>query len=196
MADVWGSVPAWISSIFTSASVLIAAIAYRTSVSDKEREQASKVTVWSSRSLLPPAAGIQVEPKYKDVTVTAKNASEVAIRNAQAVLEISGKEVKGGTNKLAWVRARQNWNLGDLGPTQVETATFSGVIAVAVIELTFVDGAGRSWHRDGYGKLTKMSSGLRGSTGIVKFSPVRVVRNLKYLLSKKWHAIRVGGELP
>jgi hypothetical protein len=42
----WGDVPAWIGTITTSVSVLIAALAYRKSILDKERGQASKVAAW------------------------------------------------------------------------------------------------------------------------------------------------------
>jgi hypothetical protein len=36
----WGDAPAWIGSVVTSGSVLMAALAYRRSVLDKERGQA------------------------------------------------------------------------------------------------------------------------------------------------------------
>jgi hypothetical protein len=42
----WGDVPAWVGSILTGTSLLIAALSYRRSVLDKEREQASKVAAW------------------------------------------------------------------------------------------------------------------------------------------------------
>ncbi len=42
----WGNVPAWVGAILTSVSLLIAALAYRRSVKDKEREQASKMAAW------------------------------------------------------------------------------------------------------------------------------------------------------
>src|SRR6185437_3359668 len=42
----WGNVPAWIGSILTGSSILIAALTYRRSVEDRERAQAAKVTAW------------------------------------------------------------------------------------------------------------------------------------------------------
>jgi hypothetical protein len=186
----WGSVPAWISSICTSASVAVAAGAYWKSVSDKRREQASKITVWSPRSVLPPATGIEIEPKYEDVTVAAKNASDAAVKDVRVVLDISTKEVKSGTKKFAWVRARKNWNLGDLGPDQAETTTLSNVITVAVTELTFMDSAGRSWRRDEFGKLMDMSAVALDKTWLSKFNPVRITRSIMYLITRCWFKLQ------
>jgi len=42
----WGNVPAWIGTVVTSTSASIAALSYRRSVLDKEREQATKVAAW------------------------------------------------------------------------------------------------------------------------------------------------------
>jgi len=51
----WGNVPAWVGTVLTSSSLLIAASTYRKSVAEKkrefdehQREQVSKVSVWTS----------------------------------------------------------------------------------------------------------------------------------------------------
>jgi len=47
----WGNVPTWLGSVVTSTSVSIAALSYRRSVRDKEREQAGKVGAWVGLTL-------------------------------------------------------------------------------------------------------------------------------------------------
>ena len=39
----WGNVPTWTGMLLTSGSLTVAALAYRRSVLDKERDQASKI---------------------------------------------------------------------------------------------------------------------------------------------------------
>jgi hypothetical protein len=46
----WGNVPAWVGTIVTRSSFLIAALSYRRSVRDKEGEQASRVAAWHQMS--------------------------------------------------------------------------------------------------------------------------------------------------
>jgi hypothetical protein len=53
----WGDVPAWIGSVLTGSSFLIASLTYRRSVRDRreeelnrEREQAAKVSAWVANS--------------------------------------------------------------------------------------------------------------------------------------------------
>jgi hypothetical protein len=58
----WGSVPAWVGSVLTGTSLMIAALSYRRSVAertreqwDRERRQAAKVSTWvvnSRRALI------------------------------------------------------------------------------------------------------------------------------------------------
>src|SRR3954447_4179578 len=45
----WGNVPAWVGAVLTSTSLLVAALTYRRSVDDKERDQASNVAAWVAR---------------------------------------------------------------------------------------------------------------------------------------------------
>jgi hypothetical protein len=42
----WGDVPTWVLSILTGCAFLIAAVTYRKSVSDSQRDQANAVSVW------------------------------------------------------------------------------------------------------------------------------------------------------
>src|SRR4051812_8868584 len=44
----WGTVPTWVGTLFTSASVTLAAISYLRSVLDRERDQAASVSAWLS----------------------------------------------------------------------------------------------------------------------------------------------------
>ena len=44
----WGSVPDWLAAIVTGLSFAVAAVVYRNSVVDKEKDQAARVSAWLS----------------------------------------------------------------------------------------------------------------------------------------------------
>src|SRR4051812_18140980 len=45
----WGNVPTWIGTVVTSSSFTIAALSYRRSVLDRERDQARNIAAWIAR---------------------------------------------------------------------------------------------------------------------------------------------------
>jgi hypothetical protein len=149
----WGSVPAWSSSVLTSASVLVAAVAYRRSVRDKERDQASKVFAWVS---LNESTGERALRLVNDSDSPVYSVSVLPFAGVEQQLpELRGRETSifelEGYDKKRLIRG--------LGVAAGLISLVDVVFAVRTHrrephpELRFRDAAGRWWRRDGQGLL-------------------------------------------
>lgn len=151
----WGDVPTWIGSVITSVSVLIAAISYRLSILDKQRNQASKIGAWfveveeSSRAAcitnVSDAPIYQVElltPNIPDVQPFILPASETAI------IKLPGKSDKGlaGSQFVKIIdRAEKGIQTREIWESEQQPS------------IQFRDAVGRWWNRDSAGQLSKRS---------------------------------------
>jgi|SRR5215813_11373286 len=128
----WGTVPEGIGVILTSLSIFIAALAYRRSVLDKEREQASKINAW-----------VEFGSHRDGVGVVVRNDSSLPIRNFFV------QWTKDEDPKMIWGAI--------LEPGSEKFVRSSKHLALDTpISWTFVDAAGRYWGRDSGGKLRKL----------------------------------------
>jgi len=64
----WGTVPAGIGTILTACSILIAAVSYRRSILNDEREQASKVNAWAEPGLIVVKNSSDLPVRYVEVS--------------------------------------------------------------------------------------------------------------------------------
>jgi hypothetical protein len=123
----WGSVPAWVGSVLTGVSLLIAATAYRRSVNEKTREQAGEVSAWFDS--------------------TADNGSAICIRNGSgaAIYEV-----------VALVRSTgEEIDLKAVPPeTTVTHVVMNSSGSRGPVPVRFRDSIGRYWRRDDEGRLT------------------------------------------
>jgi hypothetical protein len=168
----WGDVPTWFGSVVTGGSVFLAALAYRRSVSDKERDQASQIGAW---------VALTTEAEQKRRVVRVNNASkgpiyEVIVRfPASSDLEIP-ELIAGGLVTL---------ELPDNYPqvTRTQTRSVSTGVSLPFVsieasraeetvlgeespEIQFRDAVGRWWRRDSTGRLSKISGPTRITTNI------------------------------
>ena len=141
----WGNVPSWVGTL----GVFLAILTYRQGAKTKRREQAGLVTVWSSQPIAPPSDGIDLV-KYRDVKVSVKNASPIAVHGLRVRTHASTKRADAGV--MRWVGEDQKWRIGDLGPGESEEYTYTSVIFVRVDGFSFADSTGRDWENIG-GKL-------------------------------------------
>jgi hypothetical protein len=129
----WGNVPAWTGSILTGSSLLIAALAYRRSVRDKERDQANKTVAWISMA---PGDGVgDEESKSLATNVFVRNGSDLPIRHVTVWLSWPHGKATG----------REHWDT-IIGDTTVrrENNDYDWDDNPMV---QFKDAAGRWWHR-------------------------------------------------
>ena len=138
----WGNVPAWVGSILTGSSILIASLTYRRSVRDKreerlnqEREQASKVSAWIDQS---------------QWRVFLQNANDAAVK-ARVYFEDPSQD---------WIAAYDEKSLGPderfmaIMPTGPSPQWNSRPSAPALL---IVDAAGAIWLRHSSGKLDRLN---------------------------------------
>ena len=145
----------WVAAVITSASVMLAALSYRRSVLDKERDQASKVSAWSSAP---------DEPKDKYYrTDGAGNVYIVA--PLPVVLYIANRSEGPVYDVDLRIRSGGPWKLAELPPGVTATVTVpvefhDRVQAAGSIPsrtsipyeldkpvLAFTDALGRRWRR-------------------------------------------------
>jgi len=170
----WGTVPAWIGTVVTSSSVLIAAVAYRRSVLDKEREQASKVAAWTSVSYEPDEKEKRPQrtrrlyvhnssdaPIY-EVTVRPSDARDVTLPELQghgsATFDLPAGTPPAGASVREARAGLKIWVVA------VEAHLVSEVVKQEPTGLEFRDALGRWWARDPSGKLKSLGS--RTVTGV------------------------------
>src|SRR6266508_2079000 len=158
----WGNVPAWAGSILTSSSLLIAALSYRRSVLDKERDQASKVAAWvvladsseSQKRML--RVSNSRDASIYEITVRLRETPEVFLEELPAktttTIELpaarssSKIETSGIAVRLLFIEA------------SVTTETLS---QESPPELEFCDALGRWWKRIPRGQLKRIQSRRR-----------------------------------
>jgi tetratricopeptide (TPR) repeat protein len=166
----WGDVPTWIGSVVTSGSVLVAALAYRRSVSDKERDQASQIGAW--------VALITESGKERRV-VRVNNISkgavfEVIIRFPHSPdLKVS-EIIAGGFVTLEfpenYPRVTQAQKITVSTSVSLPFVNFEAsrteetVLGEESPEIQFRDAVGRWWRRDSNGRLSKISGPTRITT--------------------------------
>jgi len=157
----WGSVPTWVGTIVTSTSVAIAALSYRRSVADKEREQARHVASWVGlveedgklRRILRITNGSEA-PVYE---LTAWSPDSVEIRLTELPPKATTTADLGLVNdrrpsrdpQASIVSARIRFWFMEVEGTAV-SETMSQEPAP---ELEFRDAVGRWWHRSADGRL-------------------------------------------
>jgi len=134
----WGNVPAWIGSVLTSSSLLIAAFGYRHSVAERTREQAARVSAWmvSSRQACV-RNGNEVALVIRAFIVRPTDAASEAVSIAP-----------GQTRRLS------------LPASYERTAVDEGQLAL-MPWILIDDSAGRSWLRSGDGGLERLSRDRR-----------------------------------
>jgi hypothetical protein len=137
----WGSVPAWVGSILTGSSLLIAANAYRLSVSERIQQQAMKVTAWIAEAGAELANG---EKSTQDM-LYVRNASDAAAYFV--VLQHSDVSTPGPTGISGW---------RSIGP-ETTVSAISGVPAGQLLPsaLMFIDAGGQPWRRSRTGQLSR-----------------------------------------
>jgi hypothetical protein len=153
----WGTVPAWVAAVVASTSGMLAALSYRRSVLDKERDQASKISAWSSapeetdeRYYRKDEAGNVYVVAPLPVVVYVANRSENPVYDIDLDL------------KLKYLKP---WKLAELPPGATATVTIpiefrdrvpKGASVpshtfikykLAIPVLTFTDALGRRWQR-------------------------------------------------
>jgi hypothetical protein len=157
----WGNVPAWVSSILTGSSLLIAAFSYRRSVLDKERDQASKVAAWIS---------------IADADDSKKRVLRISNSSDASVYAITAKLHQGPEIYVEELPAKSTSTADLPGPQVSSTETRRTTLGVSLFaasfetawntellpqepspELQFRDAVGRWWQRMPNGQLKRQS---------------------------------------
>jgi len=176
----WGSVPAWIGSVLTSGSVLVAALAYRRSVLDKERGQASQIAAWvalagesgNKRPVAQVSNGSNA-PVY-EVIIRFPGLSDLSLPELVAG-SITTLELPDSARNL--IRSKTQTKSGGLKWFFIEveaSRTVERVLGEESPVIQFRDALGRWWMRDNLGQLARIS----GPTRITTTSSARVSLDL------------------
>ncbi|HEY3469978.1 MAG TPA: hypothetical protein VGL47_32940 [Amycolatopsis sp.] len=149
----WGNVPAWTGTVLTSGSLATAALAYRRSVRDKEREQAGKIAVWTS-----PGEGGERQlliASHSDLAVYS-----LTVKPFEAEI-ISVTRLEPGQTQEHALPGYDRTILGRKHAFRIGSGYVDATLALDRIaeeplpEMTFRDAVGRWWRRNGQGKLLK-----------------------------------------
>jgi hypothetical protein len=165
----WGNVPAWVGSILTGTSLMIASLTYRRSVKEKEREQtdrergqASKVTTWLGHG----RDDAWVE-NSNDVAVSV----QIFMRRGD---EIDSSDVIGlGPNE------KRSYALAPHAYYEYRASVGARGDTLPPPSLMIVDSSGRCWLRDEVGQLTaldetaraRLEAELRHRAGYISVNP-------------------------
>jgi hypothetical protein len=167
----WGSVPTWVGTVFTSTSVLLAALSYRRSILDRERDQASKVSAWLSAPEHTDANFLRKDAQGRSYIVAPLPVvAHVANRSDHPIFDVDLK-----------VKHRA-WTLDELPPGRTATVSIPVEFRDHVPEgaslptrstivyeldrplLTFTDALGRRWRRSEDRRLERVRSEARTMT--------------------------------
>jgi hypothetical protein len=158
----WGNVPAWVGTIVTSTSVSIAAISYRRSVRDKERDQASRISAWiglvsgetGMRRVLQVANGS--DASIYEVSVKIPGRSDLILGEVPGKTTLTPDvEIPASSNQSRQTAVSASINL--LG-TNIEGRTnIDHISQEAAPEIEFRDGVGRWWSRNPQGRLQRIT---------------------------------------
>jgi hypothetical protein len=144
----WGDVPAWVGSILTGSSILIASLTYRRSVRDRraeqldrERAQVAMVSTWLEQG----------------ARLTVANASNSAVK-----LRVIFEDRLSGKPEIAY----DELQIGPMGAMTTER----GLPLVSGLDLNYespglliVDAAGAIWRRHSSGKVERLDEAGRDS---------------------------------
>ncbi|GAA4687334.1 hypothetical protein [Phytohabitans rumicis] len=139
----WGNVPAWVGSVMTGSSLMIAAFTYRRSVAerareqrDRERAQAAKVSAWVVNS--------------RQAQIRNGNDVAVVIQAffSEGSLLAAADQVSFAPGQTRILRLPHDYE---------RLADRSGRLAL-IPALVIVDSSGRSWLRTGQGGLEALTS--------------------------------------
>ena len=122
----WGSVPDWLAAIVAGLSFAVAAVVYRNSVVDKEKDQAARVSAWLSEG-------------DEGHVLNVRNASGGVIYDVVALNYSPREELDFRT-----IPPETTVTRGLPAPPSGRT----------VVPIRFRDGVGRYWRRDEHGRLT------------------------------------------
>jgi hypothetical protein len=176
----WGNVPTWVGATITSTSVFIAALSYRRSVSDKEREQASHVAAWvgvvedsgKSRRVLRVTNGSDASVYEITAKVQGSAGTQLAELPAKTtttvdLISLNQKDTRSSSDrKPSTISARMSFWMIELEGTGVAET----VSQEPAPELEFRDAVGRWWQRMPDGRLKHISN---RSSSSFRFSEVR-----------------------
>jgi hypothetical protein len=152
----WGNVPAFIAAVLTGLSLIIAAMTYRRTQRNSEREQASLVAGW-------------IEPATDPARPDSAVGFIVRIRNASKlpVYDIYIEKPKDSLVNLHHRVLRPQETLPSDTKVEPNTSFIAGLQGErhailkgrpsALPEFTFHDAAGRWWRRDEFGRLRQQT---------------------------------------
>jgi hypothetical protein len=159
----WGNVPAWIGSVLTSGSVLIAALAYRRSVLDRERGQASQIGAWLALTgeegearPVAKASNSSNAPVY-EVIISFPGLPDLSVPEL-----ISGSIVTLELPDSAQKFIRSEKRSGSVGLKlffyEIESSRTEEklVLGEESPKIQFRDAVGRWWRRDSTGRLSRI----------------------------------------
>jgi hypothetical protein len=167
----WGDVPAWIGALLTGTSLLIAAISYRRSVLDKERDQASKVAAWialvdedgQQKRVLRISNGS--DASVYDLTCKPANERQISLQElpAKAVTTVNLR----GAGPSPKMTKQSGGGVKFLGISMEPTITSEVFSQEPSPEIEFCDALGRWWRRLPGGEVERIKSRARTTTRTV-----------------------------
>ncbi|MFI6904871.1 hypothetical protein ACIBKY_26660 [Nonomuraea sp. NPDC050394] len=150
----WGRVPEYIGSVMAGTSAVVAALVYRRSVLERERDQASRVAAWVEEA---------DEGRQKLYVANRSDASifEIAVRVSEGDGPLALRELPAATTAEAMVKGApvsRTFTRGlEFSPGLMSSMELHWVTELTGLpELTFRDALGRRWVRDHYGRLRRI----------------------------------------
>jgi hypothetical protein len=135
----WGSVPAWVASVLTGSSFIIASLGYRKSVDEAEKDQARQVSAWIGTQERRDDPGGERVPH-----LLVRNSSDAAV--SLVVLSYGRHATVAGERSFT--------TFAMIGPQTTDGLPVPPTANVASPgTLTFLDSNGRLWRRQKSGKL-------------------------------------------
>jgi len=138
----WGNVPAWVGSLLTSTSLLIAAVSYQRNNAERAREQADREMAQAAK-----------------VSGWWLNSRAVSVRNANDVAVHIQLHLAGG--REAAVSERVSFAPGETRilrvPADLDAARPDDGVPLSA-SMTIVDSFGRGWIRDADGDLRRATA--------------------------------------
>ncbi|WP_305789358.1 hypothetical protein [Symbioplanes lichenis] len=188
----WGSAPTWVSAAITSGSFLVAATAYRRSVLEKERDQASKVAAW---------VALEEDAGTRKRVLRLRNSSDGPI--FEVTVELAGKPVVESPELVP--ETTSTFDLPDDGsdyPASVQKVTVEvqSIFTVGLSRetlltgptptMTFRDSTGRWWERDRQGRLRRLKNRVTAHVYGLRYGPLTISWQPAEQLTG--HELRIG----
>jgi hypothetical protein len=150
----WGNVPGWVGTVVTSTSVTIAALSYRRSVFDRQRQQASFIAAWVGL--------VEKDGKHRRA-LQVSNGSDASVYEVAILLSdkpVFLTELPAKTTSIIELLDGQGASVAPIASMRfwvVEVVMREETVSAASApEIEFRDAAGRMWRRDADGKLKLM----------------------------------------